>query len=117
MRCAPPSPVLRPRSRISHCFCSFAAPRASLCRPLPLRPRASDIARAGNKVAPDPDLHAARALLESNMLHTSQAQQEISGDAQEGAKRDEDDSAKEKEQGEEEEEEEQGEEQKIAVGG
>ena len=60
----------------------------------------------------DPDLHAARALLESNMLHTSQAQQEISGDAQEGAKRDEDDSAKEKEQGEEEEEEEQGEEQK-----
>ena len=59
VRCAPPSPVLRPRSRISHCFCSFAAPRASLCRPLPLRPRASDIARAGKKGAPDPNLHAA----------------------------------------------------------
>ena len=61
VRCAPPSPVLRPRSRISHCFCFFEAPRASLCRPLPLRPRASDIARAGKKVAPDPDLHAAAA--------------------------------------------------------
>ena len=61
VRCAPPSPVLRPRSRISRCFCSFAAPRACLCRPLPLRPRASDIARTGKKVAPDPDLHAAAA--------------------------------------------------------
>ena len=61
VRCAPPSPVLRPRSRISRCFCSFAAPRACLCRPLPLRPRASDIARTGKNVAPDPDLHAAAA--------------------------------------------------------
>ena len=61
VRCAPPSPVLRPRSRISRCFCSFAAPRACLCRPLPLRPRASDIARAGKKVAPDPHLHAGAA--------------------------------------------------------
>ena len=61
VRCAPPSPVLRPRSRISRLFRLLAPLRACLYRPLPLRPRASDIARAGKKVAPDPDLHAAAA--------------------------------------------------------
>ena len=61
VRCAPPSPVLRPRSRISRCFCSFAPPCARLCLPLPLHARASDGARAGTKVAPDPELHAAAA--------------------------------------------------------
>ena len=61
VRCAPPSPVLRPRSCISRCFCSFAAPRARLCQPLPIHARASDGARAGKKGAPDPELHAAAA--------------------------------------------------------
>ena len=61
VRCAPPSPVLRPRSRISRLFRLLAPLRACLYRPLPLRPRASDIARAGKKVAPDPDLHTAAA--------------------------------------------------------
>ena len=40
---------------------SFALPRACLCQPLPLRPRASDGARAGEKGAPDLYLHAAAA--------------------------------------------------------
>ena len=61
VRCARPSPVLRPRSRISRCFCSFDPLRACLCEPLPLRARASDGARAGKKVAPNPELHAGAA--------------------------------------------------------
>ena len=43
------------------CSPSFALPRACLCQPLPLRPRASDGARAGEKGAPDLYLHAAAA--------------------------------------------------------
>ena len=35
--------------------------RAGLCQPLPLHARASDGARAGKKVAPDPNLHTAAA--------------------------------------------------------
>ena len=61
VRCALPSPLFRPLSRISRLFRSFDPPRACLCQPLPLHARASDGARAGTKVAPDPDLHAGAA--------------------------------------------------------
>ena len=61
VRCAPPTPVLRPRFSILCRFCSITGPRMRLCRPLPLHARASDVARAEAKAVRDLELHAAAA--------------------------------------------------------
>ena len=64
VRCAPPSPLVRPCSGISRRLCLFAGHLNALWRPLPLHPRASGRARAEQKAAAHPVPHAppARAL-------------------------------------------------------
>ena len=54
---APPSPPLSHLAPLS----LLSTLRARACEPLPLHARASDVARAGTKVAPDLELHAAAA--------------------------------------------------------
>ena len=57
----PHRPSIAPSLASRASFTPFDPPRARACEPLPLHARASDVARAGKKVAPDLELYAAAA--------------------------------------------------------